>query len=84
MSALGAPIYFREDDGHQRNSAWSLLSLRQSLSTRQKGALASTADNILYKLDKQDTAELCQDKAQQSFKYPALPEKSVSYLRPTG
>ncbi|KAL6062698.1 hypothetical protein STEG23_014898, partial [Scotinomys teguina] len=59
------PIYFKEDDRHQSNSIWSLISLWQKLGTGQESALVSIADSVLSKFDKQDReviAKFYQDK----------------------
>lgn len=37
---LKTPMYFRKDDGHQRNYIWSLLSWWQKLSIGQETAFA--------------------------------------------
>ncbi|CAO2597714.1 hypothetical protein LEMLEM_LOCUS9110 [Lemmus lemmus] len=56
-------IYFREDDGHQRNSVWIMFSLWQMLTMWAKKL---PLPQLLTKLDQQDvkkeTAKLCQDK----------------------
>lgn len=68
---LAAPIYYREDDGDQRNSTWSFTFFVVKVSPWARKFSSSTADSILYKSDKQntkETAELCQDQAGQFFR----------------
>ena len=55
MSALAAPMFFREDDEHQRNSIWNLLPLWQKLGIGQETSLALTDDSMISKLYNQDT-----------------------------
>ena len=52
----------------------------------QESVLALTADNILYKLDKQDTQKksdkFCQDNVGQHFRISCFTEKCVRNARP--
>lgn len=80
--------HFREDDRHWRTSIWRLLSFVVKLATGQETTLVSTADNMLSKLDRQDTKEdNCQTLPRQGrtvLQNSCSTEKSVRYSRPVG
>ena len=63
------------------------LASNVKAATGQESALASLANRILSKLDKQDavksTAELYKDKKGKSYVIPAS-QKCLSYTRPEG
>lgn len=85
---LAAPFNSEKNGGHWRNFTLSLHSSCQKLTTGQVNWIASTANGMLSKLDKEDTkyydSWTCQDKEGQSYRISRITEKSISCISPIG
>lgn len=55
---LAKPIYFSEDNGHQKATIWILLSMWQSLTLENKLSLPNLLTVCCPNWDKQDTKEI--------------------------
>ena len=78
----------RKDDGHQRTSIWSLLSILANLAIWARNYPCLFADSMLSKLDKRNTKEGdCQSLPRQGMtilQTSCFTKKSVRYSRSEG